>query len=189
MARFGAVLDACVLVPHVLMDSLLSIAGEDLYQPLWSDVIIDETLRALKKLYPERNHSPFEARIATMESAYPHARVSGWRPLEQDIARYWPDPDDAHVVAAAIMGRAELIVTSNLKDFPSDLLEELGLHATSPDGFLLDLLDLNPELVMSALLKQAGRTNRPSLSVATVLDSLASVAPEFSTSARRLLGS
>jgi predicted nucleic acid-binding protein len=189
MTGFGAVLDACVLVPYVLTDSLLSIAGEQLFEPLWSDVILDETFRSLKKIYPHREHYSFEARLSSMDRAFPHARVAGWQSLEQGIARYWPDPKDAHVVATAITGRAETIVTSNLKDFPNDLLRELGLHASSPDAFLLDLLDLNTELVVSALIKQAARTNRPSLTISRVLDSLNPLVPSFSATVRELLRS
>lgn len=105
MTGFGAVLDACVLVPYVLTDSLLSIAGEQLFEPLWSDVILDETFRSLKKIYPHREHYSFEARLASMDRAFPHARVAGWQSLERGIALYWPDPKDAHVVATAIAGR------------------------------------------------------------------------------------
>lgn len=66
MARFGAVLDACVLVPVVLTDTMLSIAELDLFQPMWSDLILDETLRSLKEIYPDKNPLAFEARIASM---------------------------------------------------------------------------------------------------------------------------
>jgi len=118
VARFGAVLDACVLVPHVIMDTLLSLADEDLYKPMWSEVILEETLRTLLAIYPDKNPHSFEARLASMESAFPHACVHGWNSLEPGLASYWPDPKDAHVVAAALRGRAEIIVTSNLKHFP-----------------------------------------------------------------------
>lgn len=181
MARFGAVLDACVLVPHVLMDTLLSVADEDLYQPMWSEVILDETLRTLVAIYPDRNPHSFEARVASMESAFPHACVYGWDSLEPGLASYWPDPQDAHVVAAAIRGRAEIIVTSNLKHFPEPLLDELGLHAASPDTFLTDLLDLKQRAVLAAIRNQAEKTNNPALGVPDIAERLSTAAPEFAT--------
>lgn len=188
MARFGAVLDACVLVPYVLVDSLLCIADEELYHPMWSEVILDETLRTLKTIHPDRNTNSFEARVASMESAFPHACVRGWQSLESGLASYWPDPKDAHVVAAAIRGRAELIVTSNLKDFPQELLEELGLHVASPDSFLCDLLDLNEEAVMTAIRKQATRTNNPSLGLPEIAGALSKFAPEFAMNFLKAMG-
>jgi predicted nucleic acid-binding protein len=179
VARFGAVLDACVLVPHVLMDTLLSVADEDLYQPMWSEVILDETLRTLRAIYPDRNPHSFEARVASMERAFPHACVFGWKALEPGLASYWPDPQDAHVVAAAIRGRAEIIVTSNLKHFPEPLLDDLSLHAASPDTFLTDLLDFNKRAVLAAVRKQAEKTNNPGLGVPDIAKRLSTVAPEF----------
>lgn len=179
MARFGAVLDACSLVPITLADTLLSVAENELYQPLWSERILDETSRTLKRVHPTKNPPRFEARITTMKQAFPEALVSGWEDLESGIAESWPDPNDAHVVAAAIRGRAELIVTFNLKHFPQDLLLEYGLHAVSPDDFLLDLLDLNQESVLEAIRTQAQRTNNPALKFFEVVESLAKYAPKF----------
>lgn len=179
MAKFGAVLDACCLVPIVLADTVLSLAEKELFHPLWSDRILDETVQALKKIYPTRNPVKVETRVTTMMRAFPDASVHGWEDFEEGIAKHWPDPHDAHVVAAAVRGRAELIVTFNLKDFPSDLLSEWGLHAVSPDDFLLDLWDLNQGEVTEALHTQAKRTNNPALAVGDVLGRLAQFAPGF----------
>jgi predicted nucleic acid-binding protein len=179
MARFGVVLDACSLVPITLADTLLSVAENELYQPLWSERILDETSRTLKRVHPNKNALRFEARITTMRQAFPEALVHGWEDLESGIAERWPDPNDAHVVAAAIRGRAELIVTFNLKDFPRDLLLKYGLHAVSPDDFLLDLFDLNRDGVLEAIRTQAQRTNNPALEFLVVIESLTKYAPKF----------
>jgi predicted nucleic acid-binding protein len=182
VAGVGVILDACVLVPHVVMDSLLSLAEEDLYQPMWSDVILDETLRALKALYPDKNPQSFETRLASMCSAFPNARMQGWQELETDLRSYWPDPDDAHVVAAAIKGQAKLIVTNNRKDFPETLLATLGLRVATPDEFLSELLELNEKTVLHAISRQAERTNIPVLSVLDIAQRLSRVAPDFANS-------
>lgn len=184
MARFGVVLDACTLVPISLTATMLSLAEMELFQPIWSERILDETLRALTKIYPNESPLKFEARIVNMKQVFPEALVRGWENLEPGISAIWPDPNDAHVVAAAIRGRAELIVTENIKDFPPDLLAEFGLHALVPDDFLLDLWDLNRDAVVKALVLQAERTNNPALSVQKILKHLKNFAPKFSSIAR-----
>jgi hypothetical protein len=117
--------------------------------------------------------------LASMQSAFPNAFVHGWSALEPGLASYWPDRDDAHVVAAAIRGRAEIIVTSNLKHFPDHLLDDLGLHAASPDTFLCDLLDLNEMSVLDAVRKQADKTSNPSLGIPEIAGRLSKHAPVF----------
>ncbi len=77
-----------------------------------------------------------------MNAALPDARVSGYEWMEESIAGL-PDKNDRHVVAAATHGQASVIVTFNLKDFPSEHLPG-SLFSQSPDDFLLDLLDLPP---------------------------------------------
>ena len=86
--------------------------------------------------------------------------VTGYEALIPGIEL--PDPDDRHVVAAAIRTRASVIVTFNLKDFPADVLEPLGLEAQHPDEFITHLIYLNAGLVCKALKEQrAGLRNPP----------------------------
>ena len=80
-------------------------------------------------------------------TAFPDAIVMGWEPLED--AYVLPDPDDRHVLAAAVKGRADVTVTDNLKDFPARSLPA-DLEAQSADEFLLDALDLQPAIVNAA---------------------------------------
>lgn len=56
-----------------------------------------------------------------MTDSFPDATINGWEELESSLTL--PDPDDRHLVAAAIRGRADAIVTANLSDFPADVLE------------------------------------------------------------------
>ena len=77
-----------------------------------------------------------------MDEAFDDARVEGWEPLEGAIGL--PDRDDRHVVAAALRGRADAIITENVKDFPEEVLGPLGLEAIRLDDFLLDQYDLDP---------------------------------------------
>lgn len=185
MARFSAVLDACVLVPIAQADTLLCLAAADLYRPLWSTRILDEAVRALETIHTDMKESgTARARADTVNVAFDDACVDGWERLVDTIDL--PDENDRHVVAAAIHGRADLIITANLKDFPATALNRFHLEAQSPDEFLLNQLD--PDRVMTSLRVQAAATRNPALTVADVLERLKRCgAHEFAASARRQL--
>jgi len=160
---FSALLDTCVLVPSRARDVLLEIASTGAYRPLWSSEILDELERTLRALLGKRGTSPEEAdayltRLARqMKTAFPDAPVTGREQLVPTIEL--PDPDDRHVVAAAMAGRADVIVTDNLADFPPTELPA-PLTRQSLDDFLLDELDLHPDLVVKAVRAIAARTGR-----------------------------
>jgi hypothetical protein len=98
-----------------------------------------------------------------------------------------PDPDDRHVLAAAIHCRADTILTSNVRHFPADLLVEYDIAATNPDEFLMDLLELSPAIVLRVLDEQAEALNAPPMSVDQVLGRLAeSGVPRLVVEVRRL---
>jgi PIN domain-containing protein len=128
MPRYTAVLDACVLVPIALADTLLRVAEKGLYRPLWSDRILAEAQAATEEIHPGIDASK---RFAQMREAFDDALVTGWEELEGGLSL--PDQDDRHVVAAAIRGGAQGIITANAKDFPAPSLEPLGLEAVHPD--------------------------------------------------------
>jgi hypothetical protein len=112
----------------------------------------------------------------------------GWAGYETLVAGLTlPDPKDRHVLAAAIRGRAELIVTANLTDFPDAALRPLGLHALSPDAFLLDQLNLNPAQTIAAIIDQATAARTPPLSLDDLLAALARAGvPNFAGEVRSL---
>lgn len=171
MARFSAVLDACVLVPIAQADTLLYMAEAGLYRPLWSERILEETIRALEAIHPDMRETGAARRwAAVMNQAFDDACVQGWEQLVGAIDL--PDPDDRHVVAAAVQGRADLIVTANLKDFPAEVLGRFNLQAQDPDEFFMNQLDLDPAQVMRSVQVQAVATRNPPLTVAAVLASL-----------------
>lgn len=183
MAQFAALLDANALVPVALTDTLLRLAERDLYRPVWSEKILDEARRAILRVHPEISPSRVDARLRAMNEVFDDACVIGWEPLLEGLEL--PDRDDRHVLAAAIRGRAEVVVTANLSDFPDHVLNPLGLHAISPDDFLLDQLDLDSSSTLAVLADQAGAMRRPPASVEDVLCSLAAAgAPRFASEAR-----
>ena len=160
---FSALLDTCVLVPSRARDVLLEIASTGAYRPLWSTEILTELDRTLRLLLGKRGTPPEEIDayltrlFRQLETAFPDALVTGWEPLAATIRL--PDPDDRHVVAAAWAGRADVIVTDNLADFPPDALPP-PLFRQSLDDFLLDSLDLYPAQAIAAVRAVARRTGR-----------------------------
>jgi predicted nucleic acid-binding protein len=183
---FVAVLDAACLVPAVLTDTLLRLAESGLYRPLWSEQILDEVRRALIDVHPDLDSVAIARRLDMMNAAFEDASVEtdAWQPLAESLNL--PDPDDRHVLAAAIAGGADSIVTPNLKDFPAKHLAPHGVQAVSPDTFLLDQLDLSPPRVLTVLAEQAADITRPPLTVFDVLDKLSRAgAPSFANEALR----
>lgn len=138
-------LDACVLYPTVLREILMGAASEGLFAPLWSARICEEWRRAAERLSPG-DGAVAEGEIARLNFRWPEAQVPHDPALE---ARLWlPDPADIHVLATAIAGEAEGIVTLNLRDFPIRELAAYGLTPRHPDAFLHDLWLESPETVM-----------------------------------------
>ena len=139
-----AVLDACVIFPTVLREILLGVAAKGLYQPLWSERILREWMLALRKLGPEAQAGA-EVQAALMRVAFPRAMVAE----QAGIARrlLLPDPGDIHVLAVAIAGHADLIVTFNARDFPRHVLAEEGIARRDPDGLLWELWSSHPQEV------------------------------------------
>ncbi|MGC1489682.1 MAG: PIN domain-containing protein [Albidovulum sp.] len=139
-----AVLDACVLYPTVLREILIGVARAGLYTPLWSERILEEWARATIKLGPGAEVIA-RGEIARLDVDFPKACV---RPQTGLAARLWlPDPDDIHVLAAAISSSADVIITFNASDFPRQTLAEEGLERLDPDQFLHGLWQDHPTTI------------------------------------------
>ncbi|MCL3776564.1 MULTISPECIES: PIN domain-containing protein [unclassified Actinomyces] len=183
MTLFSALLDTCVLVPATLADTLLRVAEGGLYRPLWSTAILDEMTRVIDEVHPDLPAGRAQRRAQAMDAAFVDASVSGWEGLVPAICL--PDPCDRHVVAAAVVGRADVIITSNLKDFPTDSLAPYGIEAQNPDVFLLHQLALAPSRVMQALQHQTRAMRRPPAELDEVLARLSRCGvPSFAEAAR-----
>lgn len=137
-------IDACVLYPTVMREVVLGVARAGLFEPQWSRRILEEWARAAAKLGPGQE-ALARGEIALVEETWPRASVE---PREGDLSRlYLPDPDDVHVLAAAIAGSADILLTLNMKDFPRQIVGEEGLALASPDPFLTGLYAEDPEAV------------------------------------------
>ena len=127
------VLDACVLFPDTVRAALLAYAAAGGLTPLWSDRILEEWARAAGRGGPEPEAAA-RAAAAAMTERWPGAAVSDWAAHED--AAGLPDRADAHVLAAATAGRADGVVTFNIRDFPLRVMAARGLARLHPDDFL-----------------------------------------------------
>lgn len=138
------VLDTCVLVPTVMRELLLGAGQAGLFAPRWSLRIEEEWARAAARDGPQAEAYE-RGQIAAWRAWFPDAIVRADGDLER---RLWlPDPHDVHVLASAVTGHADVIVTMNARDFPRPVLGEWGIARSDPDGFLLGLFEANPEIV------------------------------------------
>lgn len=149
-----ALLDANVLFPTILREIMCDLAGSGLFMPLWSDRILGEWRRAAARLGPDQD-AIAGAEIALLRDRFPDSEVAhdGTRAIDLQL----PDPADRHVIEAAVAGRADLIVTANLRDFPPRAMAGLGLQILHPDDFLLALNADHPASVRDAMAKAHSR--------------------------------
>jgi predicted nucleic acid-binding protein len=139
-----AVLDACVLYPPILREILMGCATQGLYEPLISERILREWTRATAKLGPVAQ-AQAETEAALLRTAHPRAMVRERTDIE--VRLILPDPNDIHVLATAIAGHADAIVTFNAKDFPGHTLAAEGITRRDPDGFLWQMWSHHPGVV------------------------------------------
>ena len=165
-----AVYDACVLYPFHLRNVLIQCAFDGIVEARWTDDIHNEWIRNLAANTPAL---PIDRLIATrdrMTSVLPEANVSDYRPLIPDLKL--PDPDDRHVLAAAIVGKASVIITWNLKDFPARDLLPYGVTSQSPDDFLIGLYAVFPDVLISSVKRARHNLRKTAPSVEAFIDAL-----------------
>jgi predicted nucleic acid-binding protein len=161
---FPVFLDTCVLLRPYLCDTLLSIAEAGVYRPLWSPTVMTELERNLARR--GLNEKQTRHRLDQMNGAFPDALVVGYEALIDKMANH---PKDRHVLAAAVRGGAEVLVTENLRDFPVDAVRLYDIKVVTQDTFLLDALDLRPADVLAALRRQVSRYRREPRTIESLL--------------------
>jgi predicted nucleic acid-binding protein len=158
-SHFAVVLDACVLYPSPLRSLLLFIATKQVFRAHWSETIHQEWMRNLQKNRPDLDPKKLERTRDLMDRHSESALVVGFEYLIDRLQL--PDPDDRHVLAAAIHAKAAAIVTFNLQDFPDQQLSGYAIQALHPDDFLCDLMDLYPAEILSAVREARSAMQRP----------------------------
>jgi len=146
MARFIVIYDSCVLYPASLRDLLMRLALTDLYQAKWTKDIHKEWMRNLLKNRPDLTEKQLEQTRSKMDLHVRDCLVDGYEELIEGLRL--PDPNDRHILAAAIKANAQTIVTYNLSDFPSSIVSKYEMDIQHPDEFLRNLLDLAPARVI-----------------------------------------
>lgn len=174
-ADFSCILDACVLANSYIGDLALRLAETPrLYLPKWSERLLDEMQRTHRKLnWPE---PLVEYTRKCMESEFAEAMVTDYEEFEKLESLAFVDSKDRHVAAAAIQANASVIVTFNLKHFPSESLARFDIEARHPDLFLTDLNDIDAKLVLDRLHRMAAQRGK---SVEDVALRIAEFAPRF----------
>ena len=150
-SNFTVVYDACVLYPFYLRDVLMHLAMSDICRAKWTDLIQDEWIRNVLKNNPELTVEKFAKTKELMNSHVRDCLVTEFEWLIPTLTL--PDPDDRHVLAAAIVCKANQIITFNIKDFPQDVLDKHDIEALHPDDFIANLVDLNPIKAFNAIEK------------------------------------
>ncbi|MBD6619646.1 PIN domain-containing protein [Komarekiella sp. 'clone 1'] len=164
----SVLLDACVLFPMYLRDTLLSTAEAGLYVPYWSQEILDEAMGNLVlkgKISTEKAINLEE----TIKAAFPEAMVKVPVELEEVMTN---NPKDRHVLAAAVVARVDILVTDNLTDFDTKALTPWNIKAQSPDDFLSNLFDDYPEEMVQVVRKQSQKYRKRALTLAELLSFL-----------------
>ncbi len=170
--RFTAFIDACSLASVLKRNLLLTLAEADFFRLRWSARVLDETQAAIEDMVhrqgvAEAAEHAKRAR-ANMESAFEDAMVTDFDHL-LPIAEKLPDPDDAHVLAAAVKTQASMIVTENLKDFPADVLATVNIEAKSADAFIADTIALDEGRAVAAIRKMRERFKKPTMTAGDLL--------------------
>lgn len=168
-SHFTVVFDANVLYPAPLRDFLMRLALTDLFRAKWTNMIHDEWIRNVLIKRPELKEQLKRTR-QLMNASVRDCLVEDFEYLIPTIEL--PDEDDRHVVAAAIHGHADMIVTFNLKDFPESALEKHKLEAQHPDDFIYHQMGLQPALVCQAAAEHRASLKNPPKTQDEYLDTL-----------------
>jgi len=171
MSQYTALLDANVLYPAPLRDLLLELSVSDLFRAKWTAHIHHEWIESLLQKEPHRNRAALERTRDLMDRETRDSLVTGYEGLISALTL--PDPDDRHVLAAAIVGRCDGIITQNLKDFPKDALAPFGIETLHPDVFLCHQLNLSPSKFCMAVRQIRARLKNPPYSIQQYFDTLA----------------
>ncbi len=156
---YTVILDACVLYPAPLRDLLLSLAAEGIFRARWTSIIQDEWTRNALANRPDLKPEALRNTATLMNQAIEDSLVENFEYLIESLSL--PDPNDRHVLAAAIVGHADAIVTFNLRDFPEAMTNVHGIEILHPDDFLIAQYDLAPVKMLKTVKALRERLRKP----------------------------
>jgi predicted nucleic acid-binding protein len=165
-----ALLDANVLYPAPLRDSLMHLAVTVPLEVRWTEIIQQEWVTNLLEARPNLEPQRLERTVQQMNKAVPNALIHGYETLIEGLNL--PDLEDRHVLAAAIHGGAKIIVTNNLKDFPQRYLKQWDIKALKPDAYIIEVVEAAPEAALHAFKLQRANLKSPAVGVSEFLTTL-----------------
>lgn len=158
-----AVYDACVLYPMILRDLLLRLATSELFSAKWSNQIHEEWIRNVLKNRPDLSREKLDRVRGLMDQSTLDCIVNDYEHLISKLNL--PDPDDRHVLAVALQSKASIIVTFNLKDFPSNILNEYQIEALHPDDFIQTLAEIDRDKVLYSVCTAISSLKKPPINL------------------------
>lgn len=170
MARVSVLLDANILYPASLRSVFIQLSIEGLFHVRWTDDIHREWIENLLENEPRRERAKLERTRRLMDAAIEDCLVTDYADLIPTLNL--PDPDDDHVLAAAIVGRCQAIITKDLGHFPATMFKEYGLEAVHPDQFLSRQLDAHPFKFCQALREILNQCKNPPYTIDEYLNIL-----------------
>ncbi len=170
MTTFTALYDANVLYPAPLRDLLVQLATTGLFRARWTDMIHEEWITSLLKNRSDLKREVLNRTRDRMNSAVLDCLVEDFESLIPSLRL--PDENDRHILAAAIKGRADIIVTMNGKHFPTAELSKHSIQIADPDDFICDLLNLSPQAIYGAVSTVRSRLTSPPKNADEYLDIL-----------------
>ena len=170
MASLTALYDSCVLYPAPLRDLLMQLALTDRFRAKWTASIHAEWINAVLRERPDLTRQQLERTRDLMNLHVRDGIIEGYESLISTLML--PDPKDRHVLAAAIHGRADTIVTFNLKHFPASALKPHAVRAQHPDAFLKNLCESAPMDICESVRKTRARLKNPPKTADEYLDIL-----------------
>ena len=150
MSRYSVILDANILFSGIKRDILLRVAMNGLYRPRWSSHVLGEVKFSLAK-FRNASDEDIDTIISKLNKDFPDALIYGYKPLIAGLEL--PDANDRHILAAAIRGRCDGIVTENIRDFPKEVLGQYGLDVARTDDFLCYQMDIDEPMVIFSVLQ------------------------------------
>lgn len=187
MSGFKVLLDANVLYPTYLRDLLLHFAEREYYEVRWTEQILQEASRNIKKRRPEHLHDKVDSMMAQLNEAFEEACVTGYEDLIPAMRNH---PKDRHVLAAAVKDNVDMIITDNGKDFPREACDKYEIEVMKPDEFLLCQWSLGDPGVFCTLLEElVDSYSRPAYTLSNVaVECWSKTVPRFSESVLSYVG-
>ncbi len=168
MSNYSALLDANVLHPAPLRDLLMQVAAKGIYKGRWTQRIHDEWIENLLLNRPDLTRSKLEKTREIMNNISDDCLIEGFESFIDTLTL--PDSNDRHVLAAAIVGRCDAIVTNNIKDFPEAVCAPFGIEVIDPDTFLCRQLELQPDAFCDCIRSIRKRLKNPPKTRAEYMD-------------------